>query len=159
MIKKIISLIVSAAVLLGLSACSSDSKPKEAVAQQPVTSAVNVDTSKVDYDIASLNTTMAYSQVMNMQTNPDEFIGKVVRMKGNFAHLYVEETNTTYYTLMIADATACCNAQLEFVLGNDYVYPNDFPSENQEATVTGVFETYYEGETRYAHLVCNTIDF
>ena len=53
---------------------------------------------------------------------------------------------------MIQDATACCSQGMEFVLNNDYKFPEDYPAEGEDITVTGVFETYKEGEYLYCHL-------
>ena len=38
---------------------------------------------------------------------------------------------------------------MEFVLVDEYEYPNDYPELGEEITVTGVFDTYLEGKFRY----------
>lgn len=48
--------------------------------------------------------------------------------------------------------TACCAQGMEFVLTDDYSYPNDYPREGDEITVTGVFDTYMEGDYMYCTL-------
>ena len=47
---------------------------------------------------------------------------------------------------MKRDATACCAQGIEFVLTEDYVYPDDYPEVDEEICVVGVFDTYQEGD-------------
>ena len=46
---------------------------------------------------------------------------------------------------IIQDATACCAQGMEFVLTDEYSYPDDYPDEGSEITVMAVFDTYQEG--------------
>ena len=53
-----------------------------------------------------------------------------------------------------SSATAYCAQGLEFVWDDgSHAYPDDYPADGEEVVVTGVFETYAEGEARYLHLV------
>lgn len=113
----------------------------------------------VDVDLTMFSGTMLYSEVYNMQCSKDDYIGKTVRMRGQFA-LYraVDENGNTvpdqyYFACVAADSTACCQQGLEFVLEGDAKYPEDYPELGSQITVTGEFQTYYEDETRYCHLV------
>lgn len=47
---------------------------------------------------------------------------------------------------------ACCAQGMEFILKGDYQYPEDYPELGEEITVTGVFDTYQEGEFEYCTL-------
>ena len=77
--------------------------------------------------------------------------GKTVRMNGNFA--CYDGDNRYYFACLIADATACCSQGIEFLLSDGRKYPEEYPSIGSEITVTGVFDTYYEGEKRYCQLI------
>ena len=68
-------------------------------------------------------------------------------MSGTFAVAEGEMRN--YYACLIADATACCSQFLPTVKVN---YPGDFPPEGTDITVTGIFDTYYEGQDRFFQL-------
>ena len=106
----------------------------------------------LDVDLTKMSSTMVYSEVYNMMAMPDDYVGKTVRMKGTFAAYPGEDRN--YYVCFIADAAACCQQGMEFVLDGEYVYPDDYPAEGTEITVSGVFDTYYEGEyMRYCQLI------
>ena len=44
-----------------------------------------VDAGPVDVDLTKLSSTMVYSEVYNMMSSPESYMGKRVRMKGSFA--------------------------------------------------------------------------
>ena len=107
---------------------------------------------KIDVDLTKMSSTMVYSEVYNMLALPDDYLGQTVRMKGEFQCYEGEERN--YYVVLIADAMACCQQGMEFVLAGDYSFPEDYPEPGTTVTVTGVFDTYTEGEyRRFAQLI------
>ena len=105
---------------------------------------------KCDVDLAAMNATMVYAEVSNMMTTPKNYMGKIIKMKGNFS---VYETPTrNYYACIIADATACCSQGIEFVLRDVRKYPDEYPAQGSEITVIGEFETYLEDGKTYCQL-------
>lgn len=106
----------------------------------------------VDVDLTVLSATMVYSEVFNMVMTPDDYIGKTVKMKGLFNYYHDENTDLSYYSCIIQDATACCSQGLEFVLAGDYTYPDDYPELGSEICVIGEFDTYLENESTYCTL-------
>ena len=106
----------------------------------------------VDVDLTGLSAMLVYSEVYNMVYEPEDYIGKTVKMKGEFAEYYDEQSGNYYSACIIKDAMACCAQGMEFVLTDDYVYPDDYPSEGDEITVVGVFDTYMEGKDQYCTL-------
>ena len=110
----------------------------------------------VDVDLTKLGSTMVYSEVYNMMNTPENYMGKRVRMKGAFA--VAQGDDKYYYACLISDATACCAQGIEFVLREERAYPDDYPQEGTEITVTGVFDTYNEGERQYCQLVDATME-
>ena len=107
-------------------------------------------TGKVDIDLTELSSTMVYSEVNNMITQPEQYFGKMVKMKGNVA--MTQGNGRTYYACIISDATACCAQGIEFVLNDSYA-ASDYPAAEAEVTVTGVFDRYYEGDQAYFQLI------
>ncbi len=99
----------------------------------------------IDVDLTALSGTMVYAEVYNMLTAPEDYIGKTVKMNGLYAYYYDEATGNAYHSCVIQDATACCAQGLEFVLTDDYTYPDDYPDTDGEICVAGVFDTYIEG--------------
>ena len=122
---------------------------------------LNADTTEqtedIDVDLTRLSSTMVYSEVYNMMYTPNDYIGKVVKMDGAF--VIYEGEGQNYYACQIADAAACCAQGIEFVWAGDHSYPEDYPELGSNITVTGIFETYYEGEYLYCHLVDAEVTF
>ncbi len=116
-------------------------------------------TKSIDVDLTKLSSTMVYSEVYAMMTSPQDYIGKTVKMNGQFALYQATDANgqpvpdQIYFACVIADATACCQQGLEFVLAGNAKYPDDYPELGTEITVVGEFQTYMEGTQQYCHLV------
>ena len=109
-------------------------------------------TEGVDVDLTALSSTMVYSEVYSMLTAPEEYIGKTVKMSGRYTSFHDETTGNDYNACIIRDATACCAQGIEFELNSQYTYPDDYPQEDEQITVTGVFTTYQEGNSTYCTL-------
>ena len=109
-------------------------------------------TEGIDVDLTQLSSTMVYAEVYNMMIAPDNYVGKTVKMKGMFSTYNDEATNQNYYACIIADATACCSQGIEFVLTDDYKYPDDYPEEAEDICVIGVFDTYQQDGITYCTL-------
>jgi hypothetical protein len=98
-------------------------------------------TNSIDVDLTALSSTMVYSEVYNMMTDPGSYIGKTVKMSGVYAVYYDEGTGKYYHACIISDATACCSQGIEFELKSGYSYPDDYPAEGGQICVTGTFDT------------------
>lgn len=116
---------------------------------------------KIDVDLNNLNANVVYSQVYLMMTEPDKFIGKRIRMSGQFNVYAAQEGNpsgvTEYYAIIIADAQACCQQGIEFVWPG-HTYPEGFPEVKSNASVTGIFEVYEENGKKYCRLVADSVE-
>lgn len=137
--KRIICFILAFVFVFTLAACGAKkaAAPEKKVVEAP----------KYDLDMSGMNYTMAYSQLSNIMSNPSEYEGKTIKMKGTFD--MIKGATQTYYICTIADSTACCSAGMEFVLKNE---PDDYPPLATEITVAGEFETYLEDGKTYCHL-------
>ncbi len=103
---------------------------------------------EVDIDLTVLGANMVYAEVYGMVMRPEEYLGKTVRMRGTSYSGYYDVTDTTYYAIIIEDATACCAQGSEYVLAEGEIHPED----ETEATVRGVFELYEELGEEYCRL-------
>lgn len=116
---------------------------------------------KIDVDLNNLNANVVYSQVYLMMTEPDKFIGKRIRMSGQFNVYAAQEGNpsgvTEYYAIIIADAQACCQQGIEFIWPG-HTYPEGFPEVKSNASVTGIFEVYEENGKKYCRLVADSVE-
>lgn len=115
-------------------------------------SQANTSDRQIDVDLTQLSSTMVYAEVYNMMTSPETYIGKIVKMDGTFAYYHDKTTDQYYFACLIQDATACCSQGIEFVLTDDYSYPDDYPEAGNEICVIGIFDTYQEGSNTYCTL-------
>lgn len=115
---------------------------------------------EVDVDLTQLSSTMVFSEVYNMFLNPSDYEGKVIKMSGPFVVYYANPNSAVkhYFAVSIADATACCQQGMEFVWIGKHTYPNDYPEENENITVTGIFQMYEDQGYSYPRIVCETIE-
>ena len=137
-------LLIAAAGLSALTGCGKASEP----------AAEN----DVDVDLTKLSSTMIYAEVNNMITNPEQYEGKTVRMRGTFDLVEDADSETFSYTCVIADATACCSQGILFVRDGDYQFPEDYPEIWSEITVKGTFDVYESGGYKICQLVHSTLE-
>lgn len=105
----------------------------------------------VDVDLTLMGSDLVYATVYQMMSKPEKYEGKTIRIEGKYYASYYPITDKYYNYCLIADALACCSQGLEFELAGGAVYPDDYPADQSEVVVTGVFETYTEeaGQTFY----------
>ena len=148
--KKLLAvLLVCAAALLAVSCSATGGNPPKAAPQEtaspePVT---------VDLDLSVLSGTVVYAQVYNMMNDPGPYLGKIIKVAGYYDAFESTERDIVYHACVIPDATACCQAGIEFVLAGEHAWPEDYPEPTTEITVTGRLEEYDEDGVPYLHLV------
>ena len=96
-------------------------------------------------DLTAMSSTIVYAMVNDMSENPDDYMGKTIRMSGPYYPLCYDEDNLLYsHYVVAADITACCSAALEFKWKGAHAYPDDYPVANTKIEVVGVFGSYEE---------------
>lgn len=109
----------------------------------------------VDLDLTQLSATMVFAEVAAMVRTPEDYLGKTVRMAGPLA---VYEANPAlgidyFYTVVIQDATACCQQGMEFI------WPEGtLPEAGTGLVVTGTFAEYDCGGLPSYHIVADTVE-
>ena len=88
----------------------------------------------VDIDLTKMSSTMVYSTVFNMVNNPAKFVGKTMRMRGEYTtyHISIDDPTQIIHACLVRDAAGCCSQGLEFVLNN-----GKYPAGASEVTVVG----------------------
>ncbi len=109
--------------------------------------------SDYDVDLTVLDSNLCYAQVYDMVYNPDMYLGKSVRMRGNMAYFKDENTGQEYFAVLIQDALQCCSQGIEFKLTGEHKYPDDYPELGTIITVTGTFNSYEEDGMGYIQLI------
>ena len=112
---------------------------------------------QIDIDLSEMSNVLAYSQISSILDSPDDYLDKTIRINGQYLASFYEETDSYYHFVVVADSSLCCQYYLEFELSGESAYPNDYPEENANIEVVGVFARYDElGETFY-HLLVDEI--
>ena len=145
--KRIVCILLSAAVFLAFASCSKDGSPEDETTE---TVSITESESAADVDLTTLSTTMAYSQLYNMTIHPENFIGKTVKLRGKYG-VYDGE-GRKYYVCEVMDETACCSQGLEFILSDGEEYPEYDPEAPVTIEVIGTFNTYTEDNQPYVQL-------
>ena len=143
--KKKLSIMICVIMLFAFTACGGgdasggDSEPEKA----------DVNYEEVDLDLTAMSDTVMYSMVLDMEENPEEYLGRTVKMTGSYASMYSEEQGKMLYACLIQDATACCSQGLEFEPVEE---PDESLEQGTEITVVGVLNSYEEYEVTYCTL-------
>lgn len=103
----------------------------------------------IDVDLSEMSGTMVFSEVYNMMISPFDYIGKTVKMEGNFTVFHDDELNKDHLACIIQDATACCSQGVEFIPKEGGEFSAEAIPEGKEICVTGTFKTYKEGKYTY----------
>jgi hypothetical protein len=111
----------------------------------------------VDVDLTALSSTMVFAEVYNIMVNPDDYVGRTIKMSGPYYAFYYDGNGQYYHYVIVEDATACCRQGLEFVWNGDHSYPDDYPADNARIAVVGVFDSYDDLGNTYYHLVADDI--
>ena len=90
---------------------------------------------KFDYDFSKMNYNMATAVVFDMMVSPGDYENKSVKISGQFNSELHE--GVRLYAVIMWDATGCCPTGLSVVPAEEKKYPDDFPKEGSQVTVTG----------------------
>ncbi len=93
-----------------------------------------------------------------MMYEPDEYVGKVIKMDGLFNLYYDEAKDYTYYACIVQDATACCSQGIEFVPTEEFQELMKTVEAGDNITVVGEFTTYTEGDSKFCTLKNATVE-
>jgi len=109
----------------------------------------------VDVDLTAPSSTMVYAEVYNMLLSPDDYRGKIIKMRGPYYADYYDETCQYYHFVVIEDASACCAQGLEFIWAGEHIYPDDYPEDGEIIEVTGIFDSYEELGEQYFYIAAD----
>lgn len=101
-----------------------------------------------DINISAGDTNLIYSKATEISSNYQSYLGKTIRIKGNYK--VEKSTSRNYYYCLVSDPTACCNAGFEFILKNDSAYPKN---DGEQFIVQGKLHSYQEGTNTYLELI------
>ncbi len=108
----------------------------------------------VEVDLSAMSVTMIYANLYMMVTMPEDYLGKNIKMTGEF-DVYESPDGEVYFAVAVTDEEACCRQGFALEFLDDSSYPNGFPAANSEITVVGRFEAmqHPDWSMTYYHLV------
>ncbi len=112
-----------------------------------------------DIDMTKMSVTMIYSQIFNMLIMPEEYEEKIIKVRGAFEVYPNENNQVDFFTLTVMDTTACCKEGIDFIWAGNHTYPDDYPEQGQEITITGTYKSFEneDGVTR-SYLLVSDLD-
>lgn len=107
----------------------------------------------IDVDLTALSSTMVFAEVYNIMFHAEDYVGKTVKVQGQYAAYYFPEADQYYHAVIVADALACCAQGLEFVWDGSHQYPEDYPAPFTQIEISGVFRMGQDGENSYIYIL------
>ena len=111
----------------------------------------------IDLDISQLNNMLVYSQVVSILDDPDKYLEKTIKIKGQYNSLYYEPIQKYCHYVVVGDASLCCQAGIEFIWTGDHTHPDDYPADKKIIEVVGLFSSYEEFDEIYYALTVDDI--
>lgn len=114
----------------------------------------------IDHDLSTMNANMIFAEIFNLVLMPEMYIGQTFCMKGNFS-VYVNKTSgEKYFSIIIPDATQCCQQGIDIICLGDKNYPENFPKIGSEILIKGTFNSITTNEgLSFNYLVVAPNDF
>lgn len=114
-----------------------------------------------DIDLTAMGRTMLFAVVYDIKNNPENYLGRRIKMTGQFAIIQgidaqgQPDPDKIFYNCVIPLA----QNSLEFGVAGELYYPEDFPDLEAPITVEGVYEKYEDNGTTYYRVGQSAIDF
>ena len=116
-------------------------------------------TTKVDYDLSDYNFTMISSFFFQMLIEPETYENKTFKINGKFQTFDNEEDPSAlpYFSVVMNDATMCCQEGIDFVWQGDHKWPADYPEQDQEITIIGKYIVTETDGITYNYILASDI--
>ena|GEM_PF-1600388 len=97
-------------------------------------------------DLTSMSMVVRNAEISNIQTRPEEYEGRHIRISGQYGAAFSESLGRKRHFVLLSGGDACCpSVVMEFVKGGEYIEPEEFdeyPVPDTMIQVNGVFRTY-----------------
>ena len=139
-------------LLLSLLLVSCSKKQPEPAATTPAPEPL-----KIDYDLSEMNFTMISSFFFQMLIEPENYENKTFKIKGNFQTFENPEAELPYFSVIMNDATMCCQEGIDFVWKGEHNWPADYPIEGSEISIIGKYVVTEVNGLTYNYLLVSDI--
>lgn len=113
--------------------------------QKEFTSIEDIET---DIDIITMSKTLAYSQVIRMMSQPEQYWGDTVKVSGTYIKQSMEGFTDLHFLLLL-DETNCCQGFLELVMPDN----ETLPQEGEQIAVAGEYQFFSDATGEYSAIL------
>ena len=138
---RVVSLILLLAALFCLASCGEDAQPQD-------------DTpSAADIDLTKMNMQIRYAYLCDILNNPEEYMGKRIRVAGVYQNGYDEDMQDYFHICLVYyDATQCCGLNVEFIKGKD---TPDYPERGTDIEIEGSLGKYNVADETFYYIAAD----
>ncbi len=86
----------------------------------------------IDFDLSAVNRGITYAQMLQVCNKPDDYDGKIFRLKGKFN--YAETKGIA--RIIFSDNSGCCELAMPFCPAQALVFPDDYPPLYSDIMIT-----------------------
>ena len=110
-------------------------------------------------DLTMLEKNTAFAEMYAIYISPEDYEGKKLKMRGSFIYMQEFDDNNTPIpekylpACVISDPMGCCNVGIEFYLGENYKFPDDYPEVDEIITLEGDIHYKEKGGGKVPELV------
>ena len=143
--KRIITILLILIILTSITACN-NTQDTNLETQSETNNEM-----KIDIDVTNFSITILYPLVENMLFYPDDYMGKIVKIKGDFKYWEDEASKENVYMLVVSDEAQCCSAEIEIRFESDFDY-SKLPNRGDEFTIIGRFDSDYKDGVYFSYI-------
>jgi len=111
----------------------------------------------VGVDLSGVSDMLAFAQVVIILETPEDYLGETMKIRGNYYPVFFESTQQYHHLLIVGDETQCCQSGIEFMWNGEHTFPDDYPDENAEIEISGVFASYEIPDRTLYYLIVDDI--
>ena len=138
---------VLALILIFLCACSSGNTTPTAEPPAEHTSESAASIPEIDESqITEITEKMFIEQVNDVYLNPNDYLGKPIKLEGVFESFYLEDTDETLRYVRRMGPGCCGN---DGFVGFEVIFGGEYPEANDWVELIGIFEEYEENDMQY----------
>jgi len=106
----------------------------------------------VDIDLSELSMTMIQAEYQKIISNPEDYMGKTIKVYGSYYILPLDNAGNIAHYVIIVQGDECCQMGFEFKRDGNYVYPEDYPSQNSMIQITGTLDKHEQFGAVYIYI-------
>ena len=108
---------------------------------------------KIDYNISSMSSTMAYNTTLNILNSPAEYEGETIKIKWSFSQGTISGGTKNHYFVDVYDSNSCCSTWVTFA------WEGDMPPRGTKVTVTGKISAKKENGNYYPEIQATSVTY